>query len=406
MLRETKDPAIEPPPNERRRHPRVLSPPGVSVAWRSGSQQGVCRLGNFGLGGLFLRTPNPLAVGSTVELLFDVANGSEVRVRATVRNVKPGKGMGVKFVHMGAEHRSRLNQFLQAQLEAGRIQGDAPGKVVADESKNVAPHAPRVPPVAPPPDSSVSAGEPPVRGSGAPAERAVSEEELKLYMAMAIKSNHYEFLGVTADSSKDQIKQSFYALARKFHPDHHGGRAEWAESLQQVMGAANQAYNILSDDQKRATYDERRTVSERWTAEDETITESLRLAAACRHDKNFAGSVVWLRKCVALAPEVAKYQVLLAVSLATVGHHQHEAIEHFQKAIEIDPWNVPAYFHFGKLYEQMQLPWRARPLYSKVLEIEPKHTGANERLAELDAREGKKSPQRRFAGLFKSGKRP
>jgi len=98
--------------------------------------------------------------------------------------------------------------------------------------------------------------------------------------------------------------------------------------------------------------------------------------------------------------------VLLAVSLATVGHHQHEAIEHFQKAIEIDPWNVPAYFHFGKLYEQMQLPWRARPLYSKVLEIEPKHTGANERLAELDAREGKKSPQRRFAGLFKSGKRP
>ena len=118
MLRETKDPAIEPPPNERRRHPRVLSPPGVSVAWRSGSQQGVCRLGNFGLGGLFLRTPNPLAVGSTVELLFDVANGSEVRVRATVRNVKPGKGMGVKFVHMGAEHRSRLNQFLQAQLEA------------------------------------------------------------------------------------------------------------------------------------------------------------------------------------------------------------------------------------------------------------------------------------------------
>ena len=382
----------------------------MSVAWRSGGQQGVSRLGVVGLGGLFLKTPNPLAVGSTVELLFDVAKSNEVRARGIVRNVKPGKGMGLKFVHMATEDRSRLNQFLKAQLEAGRIQGDPSGKAVANASPRVPLRTPPVPPIAPPPHSSVSAGEPAIRGSGAPAEppvsEPVSEEELKVYVAMAIKSNYYEFLGVTTDSSKDQIKQSFYALARKFHPDHHVGRAEWAESLQQVMGAVNQAYNILSDEQKRAAYDERRTVSERWTAEDETITESLRLAAACRHDKNFAGSVVWLRKCVALAPEVAKYQVLLAVSLATVGHHQHEAIEHFQKAIEIDPWNVPAYFHFGKLYEQMQLPWRARPLYSKVLEIEPKHTGANERLAELDAREGKKSPQRRFAGLFKSGKRP
>jgi hypothetical protein len=37
-----------------------------------------------------------------------------VRTRAAVYNVKPGEGMGVKFVQMRAEDRLRLNQFLHA----------------------------------------------------------------------------------------------------------------------------------------------------------------------------------------------------------------------------------------------------------------------------------------------------
>jgi tetratricopeptide (TPR) repeat protein len=400
----------------------VAPPPRVAVAWRSGSKQGVCRLGNFGLGGLFLRTPNPLALGSTVELLFDVANGSEVRARATVCHIEPGRGMGLKFVHMGAEYRSRLNQFIKVLLESAEKEGQAAGKVVQDASAEAGSDAPALRPTTPsvvtpastpgaspvglPPDSSIGAQKPVVTEARAPAEQVLSEEEeLRLYVSMAEKSNHYELLGVTAESSKDEIKQRFYALARKFHPDRHASRSDWAESLQQLMGAANQAYDVLSDDQKRAEYDQRQALSQRETAEDEAIRENIRLAAACRADNNFAGSVVWMRKCVALEPGVAKYRVLLAISLAGVGHHQHEAIEHYQKAIEIDPWNVPAYFHFGKLYEQMRLPWRARPLYSKVLEIDPEHTGAKERLAQLETGDEKKSSRRKFATLLKKGGR-
>jgi tetratricopeptide (TPR) repeat protein len=421
--------AIESQPKERSRPVRVLSPPGVAVAWRSGSKQGACFLGDVGLGGLFLKTPHPLAVGSTLELLFDVSTGNEVRARGTVRHVKPGRGMGVKFVHMAAEHRSRLNQFLKIQLESGDSARVADSKGVAEAPARVVSEAGSAPCAKPcvelpavgsaaipsvtraatadvQPDSSISGEETPIRGSRTATEQAVSEEEeLKLYVSMAERSNYYELLGVTAESSKDQIKQKFYALARKFHPDRHASRSEWAESLQKLMGAANQAYDVLSDDQKRAEYDQRQALSQRETAEDEAIRENLRLAAACRRDNNFAGSVVWMRKCVALEPSVAKYLVLLAISLAGAGHHQHEAIEHFQKAIEIDPWNVPAYLHFGKLYEQMRLPWRARPLYSKILEIDPEHTGAKEHLARLDARDEKKSSRRKFATRFKKGSR-
>jgi hypothetical protein len=45
-------------------------------------------------------------------LLFHTPE-SEVRVRATVRNVKPGKGMGLAITSMDQEYRARLSRWLQ-----------------------------------------------------------------------------------------------------------------------------------------------------------------------------------------------------------------------------------------------------------------------------------------------------
>ncbi|MDQ1404744.1 MAG: PilZ domain [Acidobacteriaceae bacterium] len=86
------------------------------MVWRSGDQRGASRLGTVGLGGLFLKTPKPPSAGAVVELVIPVPAGSPVRTRATVYNVKPGEGMGVKFVQMRGEDRLRLNQFLHAHL--------------------------------------------------------------------------------------------------------------------------------------------------------------------------------------------------------------------------------------------------------------------------------------------------
>jgi len=70
-------------------------------------------------GGL-LKTPKPLTAGSAVELVIQVSPGTpgtDVRARAVVYNVKPGEGMGVKFVQMRGDDRLRLNQFLQTQFK-------------------------------------------------------------------------------------------------------------------------------------------------------------------------------------------------------------------------------------------------------------------------------------------------
>lgn len=60
--------------------------------------------------------------------------------------------------------------------------------------------------------------------------------------------NYYDILGVNKKASKDEIKKAFRTLAHKYHPDKKGGNADKFKEI-------NEAYTVLSDDQKRSQYD-------------------------------------------------------------------------------------------------------------------------------------------------------
>jgi molecular chaperone DnaJ len=61
--------------------------------------------------------------------------------------------------------------------------------------------------------------------------------------------DYYQILGVEKSASKEEIKRAFRKLAHKYHPDKSGGdEAKFKE--------ANEAYQVLSDEQKRAQYDQ------------------------------------------------------------------------------------------------------------------------------------------------------
>jgi hypothetical protein len=95
-----------------RRYPRMKSPKGLCVAWQDTTRKWVSYVDKLGLGGLFIRTKGPPAVGTFIQLLIDIPGGG-VRARAIVRDTKPDDGMGVGIVSMSQEDRQRLSAFLK-----------------------------------------------------------------------------------------------------------------------------------------------------------------------------------------------------------------------------------------------------------------------------------------------------
>lgn len=66
---------------------------------------------------------------------------------------------------------------------------------------------------------------------------------------MAGIATHYERLGISPGASVEEIRTSYRALARRFHPDARGGAAV------PEMADINEAWRVLSDPGRRAMYD-------------------------------------------------------------------------------------------------------------------------------------------------------
>ncbi|MCJ7636528.1 MAG: DnaJ domain-containing protein [Nitrososphaeraceae archaeon] len=68
-----------------------------------------------------------------------------------------------------------------------------------------------------------------------------------------MEEDYYDILGVKKDATENEIKKSYYKLAREFHPDKapEDKKEEYTQKFQKI----GEAYEVLSDKEKRQTYD-------------------------------------------------------------------------------------------------------------------------------------------------------
>ena len=68
---------------------------------------------------------------------------------------------------------------------------------------------------------------------------------------MATKRDYYEVLGLSKGASEDEIKKAYRKLSKKYHPD-----INKEPDAEEKFKEVSEAYEILSDPQKRAAYDQ------------------------------------------------------------------------------------------------------------------------------------------------------
>ena len=70
---------------------------------------------------------------------------------------------------------------------------------------------------------------------------------------MSQKRDYYEVLGVSKNATDDELKKAYRKLAKQYHPDANPDNKEEAEKKFKEI---NEAYETLSDSQKRKMYDQ------------------------------------------------------------------------------------------------------------------------------------------------------
>jgi curved DNA-binding protein len=72
--------------------------------------------------------------------------------------------------------------------------------------------------------------------------------------------DYYQILGVPRGANEDDIRKAYRKLAKQFHPDRNRGNREAEEKFKGI----NEAYEVLSDAQKRARYDQLGSDYQQW----------------------------------------------------------------------------------------------------------------------------------------------
>lgn len=235
-----------------------------------------------------------------------------------------------------------------------------------------------------------------------PLDQAVSrehEELLALYESMKARDmDYYELFNLKNSATFNEIKETYYQYAKKFHPDRLGesSNPELRERANFVFARINKAFEVLSNEDKRRQYDMKGYKEMQKTEKSsENLVEKANLyyrkAKTLYSQQRYRETASLMEESIRNDPNKASYYLLLGLAQSNIPNLRRVAEKSFQKVIELEPWNPEPFAALGLLFQYEKMEKRAENFFRKALGIDPEHELSKKKLAEMLGGDKKKS---------------
>ena len=220
-------------------------------------------------------------------------------------------------------------------------------------------------------------------------EAELSREECLGRLMLSSSHEHYAVLGLDRSARREQIREAYYALARRYHPDRFrsGELTDLLPRFEEFFARVTAAYNTLYDAEMRAEYD--RQAEAPAPAADARAGDTgyiarqnfLRGKVAAQH-KRYGEAVTFLENAIQQDPGQAEYHLELGLVQARNPRFRAEAERHLLQAVNLAPTLVEGYVALGQMYLKSGRGGRAAKMAREALRWEPGHLEASQLLGE------------------------
>jgi tetratricopeptide (TPR) repeat protein len=297
-----------------------------------------------------------------------------------------------------------------------------PPATAAPPAASAPPAAPRAPLPAPPAPLPA-----PAAGTAAPAADSGAsrrKEILEAFETMKEK-NHFELMGIERTATEVQVKEAYFRLAKRFHPDVHHGESltDLRDQLEALFIKLGQAYETLKNPKTREAY-EARLPRDKATGralpgppepepppappDPEAIArqaeEDIRKAEKHIEKEKYWDAIQLLDTAIPLAKNpklIARGHIAMAKAKLKNPKWVKEAENTLKELLRLDPKHVEAHFMLGSIYKAGGLKARSESMFRKVLELQPDHEGATSEMSSIPAESPSPDGGASEGGLFK-----
>ncbi len=267
---------------------------------------------------------------------------------------------------------------------------------------------PTATPAAPPPKPAMQP--PPAK---APTDLAARRAEVQARAASIENETYFEVLGITRSAAPEEVRNAYFALAKRWHPDRTPAELHELKPLVAgVFARVGEAYAVLNDAEKRAAYVkslETPATTARSAAEEEQVVRAVNAVVEFqkaevlvkKHDIHAAERHI--RLAADADPGQPEYTTLLAWIMAlrrgepkevppgAVSHHYDDLIQMLDEVLRGDPQYERALFYRGTLLKRSGKPDKAMRDFRMAADLNPKNLDAvrEVRLFEMRKRDAK-----------------